>query len=397
MASRFPAPPTAIFPILALNFLIISNSIASSSEKPTDDAAAAAFFIFGDSTVDPGNNNYIDTVPGNRADIPPYGQSGFASGPTGRFSNGRIIVDFVAMYAKIPVVPPFMNPSSRYRHGVNFGSGAAGVLPETNQGKVIDLRTQLKQFDKVVSSLSVELGDKEARILISNAVYCISIGSNDYLSGYLSSPEMQERFGPEEFVGMVIGNLSETIQELYLKGARKFIFPSLCPLGCLPALRAVNPKADGSCFEEVSSLALAHNKALSAVLISFNHIFKGFKYAFTSGFYSWFHELVHNPSQFGFKDGINACCGTGPYGGVYSCGGDKEVKDYTVCEKPEEFVWWDSFHGTEMSAQLISKTMWDGPPEWVAPYNLRQLFFETGKERIEDLVDEEDGVEPLAV
>lgn len=55
----------------------------------------SAFFIFGDSTVDPGNNNYINTIPDNRADHKPYGQNGFFDHPTGRFCEGRIIVDFI--------------------------------------------------------------------------------------------------------------------------------------------------------------------------------------------------------------------------------------------------------------------------------------------------------------
>lgn len=54
-----------------------------------------ALFIFGDSTVDPGNNNYIDTSTDMRADFKPYGQNGFFEGPTGRFSDGRVIVDFI--------------------------------------------------------------------------------------------------------------------------------------------------------------------------------------------------------------------------------------------------------------------------------------------------------------
>lgn len=54
-----------------------------------------ALFIFGDSTVDPGNNNYIDTIPENQANYKPYAQNGFFQQPTGRFSDGRVFVDFI--------------------------------------------------------------------------------------------------------------------------------------------------------------------------------------------------------------------------------------------------------------------------------------------------------------
>lgn len=57
-----------------------------------------------------------------------------------------------------------------------------------------------------------ELGDKKARELISQAVYFISIGSNDYMTGYILNPKMREAYLPEEYISMVVGNLSQSIQ-----------------------------------------------------------------------------------------------------------------------------------------------------------------------------------------
>ena len=53
-----------------------------------------AVFVFGDSLFDPGNNNYINTIPFFQANYLPYGESYF-SPPTGRFSDGRLISDFI--------------------------------------------------------------------------------------------------------------------------------------------------------------------------------------------------------------------------------------------------------------------------------------------------------------
>ena len=84
-----------------LIFVIILVSLNSINIKASSAAAAAkststyALFIFGDSTVDAGNNNYIDTISDNRADLKPYGRNGFFQEPTGRFSDGRIIVDYI--------------------------------------------------------------------------------------------------------------------------------------------------------------------------------------------------------------------------------------------------------------------------------------------------------------
>lgn len=50
------------------------------------------YFIFGDSLVDNGNNNQLQSLA--RANYMPYGVD-FPEGPTGRFSNGKTTVDVV--------------------------------------------------------------------------------------------------------------------------------------------------------------------------------------------------------------------------------------------------------------------------------------------------------------
>lgn len=50
------------------------------------------YFIFGDSLVDNGNNNNIQSLA--RANYLPYGID-FSDGPTGRFSNGKTTVDVI--------------------------------------------------------------------------------------------------------------------------------------------------------------------------------------------------------------------------------------------------------------------------------------------------------------
>ncbi|XP_021819932.1 GDSL esterase/lipase 5-like, partial [Prunus avium] len=126
-----------------------------------------ALFIFGDSLYDPGNNNYINTTKDFQANWLPYGETFFRyptgrfsdgrlipdfigknhlaiffpygetffSYPTGRFSDGRLIPDFIAEYAKLPYSPPFLQPGlNNYTYGVNFASAGAGSIAETHQG-----------------------------------------------------------------------------------------------------------------------------------------------------------------------------------------------------------------------------------------------------------------------
>ena len=51
-----------------------------------------ALIIMGDSVVDAGNNNRRTTL--IKANFPPYGRDFFAHNSTGRFSNGKLVIDF---------------------------------------------------------------------------------------------------------------------------------------------------------------------------------------------------------------------------------------------------------------------------------------------------------------
>ena len=53
----------------------------------------SCILVFGDSSVDPGNNNVLNT--NMKSNFPPYGKDFYSSRPTGRFSNGRLATDFI--------------------------------------------------------------------------------------------------------------------------------------------------------------------------------------------------------------------------------------------------------------------------------------------------------------
>lgn len=60
------------------------------------DQKIPAIFMFGDSIVDPGNNNHRFTEA--KANFPPYGQDFPGGVATGRFSNGLVPGDFLGRY-----------------------------------------------------------------------------------------------------------------------------------------------------------------------------------------------------------------------------------------------------------------------------------------------------------
>jgi hypothetical protein len=91
-------------------------------------AKVPALFVFGDSTVDTGNNNFISTVV--RSDFAPYGRDLASGQATGRFSNGRLAIDFISeAFGLPPLVPPYLDPDngmSRVATGACFASAGAG-------------------------------------------------------------------------------------------------------------------------------------------------------------------------------------------------------------------------------------------------------------------------------
>lgn len=75
---------------MILGLLLTLGNVAPQAE------AARAFFVFGDSLVDNGNNNYLATTA--RADAYPYGIDYPTHRATGRFSNGLNIPDLISKF-----------------------------------------------------------------------------------------------------------------------------------------------------------------------------------------------------------------------------------------------------------------------------------------------------------
>lgn len=77
--------------------LVFLSCLVTALSSISSQAEARAFFVFGDSLVDNGNNDYLATTA--RADSYPYGIDYPTRRATGRFSNGLNIPDLISMYA----------------------------------------------------------------------------------------------------------------------------------------------------------------------------------------------------------------------------------------------------------------------------------------------------------
>ncbi|KAJ8755870.1 hypothetical protein K2173_024415 [Erythroxylum novogranatense] len=354
-------------PICCIKRLIHQPNYKASSSKHVP------LFVFGDSLLDAGNNNYIKSSTLERANFWPYGESYFDQ-PTGRFSDGRTMADFIAEYSNLPLLPPYLQPGLEdYYNGVNFASGGAGNLDETfDEDHVLSFKTQISHFRKVVQWFINKFGNDEGKKAISNAVYLFSCGANDYLSPIFPF-QKHLPYSDSEYQQLVLGNLTQHIKEIYNLGARKFAFMNLPMMGCLPAMRIYKPETNGSCYNDMSSKTRIHNQALSTILFELSNNLNGFHYSLFD-LTGTMEKVMNDPERYGFKDGKWGCCGGGRFRGIYSCGQDE---NFELCESPEDYMFWDSFHPTQHAHHHFADIMWNGSSSVISavgPYTVKQLF-----------------------
>ncbi|KAL2466962.1 GDSL esterase/lipase [Abeliophyllum distichum] len=111
---------------------------------PGIDAKVSSIIVFGDSTVDSGNNNFIPTI--LRSDFRPYGRDFDGGRSTGRFSNGRIPTDFISeAFGLKPTVPAYLDPAfgiKDFASGVCFASAETGYDNATSRVLIIRVFSQ---------------------------------------------------------------------------------------------------------------------------------------------------------------------------------------------------------------------------------------------------------------
>ncbi|CAK9163483.1 unnamed protein product [Ilex paraguariensis] len=163
---------------------------------PPQAEAARAFFVFGDSLVDNGNNNYLATTA--RADRPPYGIDYPTRRPTGRFSNGFNIPDLISQRLGAESALPYLSPQltgQKLLVGANFASAGIGILNDTGFqfANIIRIAQQLQLFEQYQKRLSAVIGKDKAKQLVNKALILITLGGNDFVNNYFLAPVTARR------------------------------------------------------------------------------------------------------------------------------------------------------------------------------------------------------------
>lgn len=79
---------------------------------------------------------------------------------------------------------------------------------------MVTLKEQLGHFKDVKMKLRKNLGDDEAEWVVSNAVYLLNFGSNEYTNIDLVNEALYLSCTQDQYVGMVVGNITNLIKVL---------------------------------------------------------------------------------------------------------------------------------------------------------------------------------------
>ncbi|KAG7018565.1 GDSL esterase/lipase, partial [Cucurbita argyrosperma subsp. argyrosperma] len=366
--------------------------------------AFTANFVFGDSLVEVGNNNYIPSL--SRANYEPNGID--FGWPTGRFTNGRTIVDIIGKfviyiallrstkdskqefnvyYVYVPILPgqelgfetftpPYLAPSSTgpvILHGVNYASGSAGIF--NNTGKIflarINLVAQVDNFANNRQDIIDMIGLPAAMDLLRTSIFSITIGSNDFINNYFTpvlSDSGHRLIPPELFVGSMISSYRLQLTRLYNLGARNIVVVNVGPIGCIPYQRDSNPSLGSNCANSPNLMAQSFNNQLRGLITELRAQFQNSNFLYANA-YHIVQDIVQNHASYGFENADSACCHiAGRYGGLFPCGPPSRV-----CVDRSKYVFWDSFHPSEATNSIIARRLKDGDANDIWPINIREL------------------------
>ncbi|KAE8076672.1 hypothetical protein FH972_015306 [Carpinus fangiana] len=339
-----------------------------------------ASFVFGDSLVDTGNNNYIVSL--SKANYVPNGVD-FGM-PTGRYTNGRTIVDIIGNIFFLAgqelglkdFTPPYLAPTTAgpvLLQGVNYASGGGGILNGTGKifGGRINLDAQIDNFANTRQDIISSVGAPAALKLFGTSLFSVTIGSNDFINNYLtpvlSAPE-RKLISPEMFVDAVISRYRLQLTRLYNLGARKIVVANVGPIGCIPYQRDSNPAAGDNCVSLPNQLAQQFNTQLKSLVTELNTDLQGSQFAYAD-VYHIVDDILQNFMSYGFENANSACCYVaGRHGGLIPCGPPSKV-----CGDRSKYVFWDPYHPSDASNVIIAGRLLDGDSNDITPINIRQL------------------------
>lgn len=330
-------------------------------------------FNFGDSNSDTGEliSAGIESL------NPPNGQSYFQT-PSGRYCDGRLIVDFLMDAMDLPFLNAYLDSLGlpNFRKGCNFAAAASKILPATASDlSPFSFGIQVSQFlrFKVRALDLLAKGRKYEKYLplqdyFEKGLYMFDIGQND-LAGAFYSKTLDQVLAS---IPKILEEFETGLKRLYDQGARNFWVHNTGPLGCL-AQNVAKFGTDPLKLDELGCVS-AHNQAARLFNLQLHALCKKLQSSFAGSnvtyvdIFSIKSNLIANYSRYGFEQPITACCGVGGpplnYDSRIACGQTKVLDGSSVtataCNDSTEYVNWDGIHYTEAANQYVSSQILTG-------------------------------------
>ena len=179
------------FIFITLTAIFILTTSLSSATTTHSPRPFKKIYAFGDSFTDTGNTKSVTGPTGfGHVSNPPYGTT-FFHHPTNRYSDGRLVIDFVAETLSLPFVPPYRSIKGNKASsiGVNFavaGSTAINHAFFVKNNLTLDItpesiQTQLLWFNKYLESQGCKGATSDCKAAFDDALVWVGeIGVNDY-------------------------------------------------------------------------------------------------------------------------------------------------------------------------------------------------------------------------
>ncbi|XP_058079254.1 GDSL esterase/lipase At1g71250 isoform X2 [Magnolia sinica] len=312
-----------------------------------------AMFVFGDSLVDVGNNNFLNSLA--KANYFPYGID-YYQGATGRFCNGRTIVDFLGDLLGVPSLPAYADPNT---FGRRILSG----------GDRFSLNQQVLNFENTLNDLRNQMDSRTLGTYLAKSIVFMVLGSNDYLNNYLlpSMYSSSYTYTPQQYADLLLNHYARQLVALYSLGLRKFMLTGVGPLGCIPNQLATGVHAPGRCVDYVNQIVGPYNTGLRSLVQQLNQNHPGAIFAYGNT-YGTFADMLNNPSAYGFSVWDHGCCGIGRNQGQITC-----LPLAVPCGDRNRYIFWDAFHPTQAANRILAQRAFSGPPSDCYPINLQQM------------------------
>lgn len=312
---------------------------------------------FGDSIVDPGNNNGLHTV--IKANHPPYGKDLFNHEATGRYSNGLIPTDLIAQELGVKLLLPAylgvdLSPEDLLT-GVSFASGATGFDPLTPLVvSVISLEQQLAYFDEYRGKLVDIAGEDETARIIDGALFVVCAGTDDVANTYFTTPFRSAEYDIPSYVELLVGGAEEFLRNVSSRGARKIGFVGMPPVGCVPSQRTLGGGLARACEPKRNEAAQLYNARIQEMVADADRDLATTMVVFLD-IYRVLDDLMERGDKYGFSETTRGCCGTGTIEVTGLC----DSRFVSVCDNVSQHVFFDSYHPTERAYRIIVKDIFD--------------------------------------